>query len=365
MTTLFDPIALGSLNLKNRMIMAPLTRGRAGQSRVANDLMAEYYAQRAGAGLIISEATAVCPQGYGWPGAPAMYTDEHVAGWAKTTEAVHKAGGKILLQLWHMGRVSHPDFQGGDKPVGPSAIAAQGEAHTPDGKKPYVEPRPLATAELEDVRADYVRAAEMAIKADFDGVEIHAANGYLLDQFLREGSNKREDDFGGPIENRIRFPLSVVESVADIIGAGKTGVRISPSNPFNDMSDSNPQALFTAFARALNPLSLAYLHIMEPIDEAARFYNPDVYATPVIRESYDGDVVVNGSYDKASGNKALAEGKADAVAYGVPFLATPDLVERYKRGAPINEPDPDTFYTVGAEGYTDYPTLEENEQNAA
>ncbi len=362
---LFEPITLGDISLKNRMVMAPLTRGRAGESRIPNDLMAEYYSQRASAGLIITEATAVSKQGYGWYGAPGAYTDEQFEGWRKTTNAVHEQNGKIVMQLWHMGRVSHPDFQDGELPVGPSAVAAEGDAHTPNGKQPYVVPRALETAEIKSLTPDYVTAARRAIDAGFDGVEIHAANGYLLDQFIRDGSNKRDDEYGGSIENRIRLPLEITKAVAKEIGAGLVGIRISPTNPFNTMDDSDPVATFTTLAKKLNALDLAYLHVMEPISDEARFYNENApYVTPHIRELYNGNLMVNGSYDKEKGIAAIEQNNADAIAYGVPFLANPDLVERYKKNAPLNEPNQDTFYQGKADGYTDYPTLKQLEKAA-
>ncbi len=355
---LFEPMTLGNIELKNRMVMAPLTRGRAGPTRIPNDMMAQYYAQRASAGLIISEATAISAQGYGWYGAPAMYTDAHEAGWKKVVDAVHERGGKIVLQLWHMGRVSHPEFLDGALPVAPSAIAAEGFAHAPSGKQPYVTPRALEASELPGIIETYVEGAKRAIRTGFDGVEIHAANSYLLDQFLRDSSNARTDEYGGSIQNRIRFPLQVVRAVVGAVGADKTGIRISPTNPYNGMSDSDPVGLFSAFAKALNEFDLAYLHVMEPITEGPRF-NKDVYATPHIRDAYDGRIIVNGGYDAQTGADAIANKRIDAVAYGVPFLANPDLVERFKSGAPLNAPQQESFYSGGAEGYIDYPDLKQ------
>ncbi|MGQ0528000.1 MAG: alkene reductase [Alphaproteobacteria bacterium] len=352
---LLTPVTLGDLALKNRVLMAPLTRSRAGTSRVPGDLMAEYYSQRAGAGLIISEATAVSAQGYGWANAPAMYTEEHEEGWRKVTKKVHERGGKIVLQLWHMGRVSHPDFQDGKLPVGPSATAAEGNAHTPTGTKPYVTPRALEASELPAIVQDYVRSAERAKVAGFDGVEIHGANGYLLDQFTRDGSNRRTDDYGGSAENRIRFPLEVIAAVSRVFGARKTGLRISPQNPYNTMSDSDPVETYTTYAHALNHLDLAYLHIMEPIGTARGANLNGVYVTPFIRKVYEGKIVANGSYDLQSAEKLLHKDGADAVAFGTKFIANPDLPARFEKGAALNEPRPETFYAGGAEGYTDYP----------
>lgn len=360
MSTLFDPVTLGDIEMDNRIVMAPLTRGRAGESRTANNLMAEYYAQRASAGLLIAEATAISAQGYGWPNAPAMYTDEHEAGWKKVTQAVHEKGGKIVLQLWHMGRVVDESLiPEGEKSVGPSAIAAGQNIRRASGKA-YPEPRALEAGELPGIIGDYVEGAKRAMRAGFDGVEVHSANGYLLDQFVRDGSNRRSDEYGGSIENRLRFPLAVIKAVADEVGAARVGVRISPTNKFNDMSDSDPVATFTAYARALDEMGLAYLHIMEPSNPNHPMGNPDApYVTPEIEKVYTGQLIVNGGYDLESGETAIEKGRDDAVAYGVPFIANPDLVERFKTGAALNAPDPDTFYTPGAKGYTDYPFLEE------
>lgn len=359
MTTLFDPVTLGDIKLSNRIVMAPLTRGRAGESRTPNDLMVEYYTQRASAGLIISEATAISAQGYGWPGAPAMYTDAHEAGWKKVVESVHKAGGKIVLQMWHMGRVVDESLiPPGEKSVGPSAIAAGENIRRASGKA-YPTPRALEASELPGIINDYVEGAKRCIRAGFDGVEIHGANGYLLDQFLRDGSNKRTDNYGGSIENRIRFPLEVVTAVAKAIGSGKVGVRISPTNKFNDMQDSDPKATFTAFAKALNGLGLAYLHVMEPHDPAHFMASGLPYVTPHIHDAYQGKLMVNGGYGMEEGEKAMEQHKADTVAYGTLFIANPDLVERFKAGAILNTPDQSTFYTPGAKGYTDYPGLQD------
>lgn len=356
---LFSPVQLGGLHLRNRIVMAPLTRGRAGPSRTANDVMAEYYGQRASAGLIISEATAISAQGYGWNNAPALYTDAHVQGWRKTTKTVHEKGGKIVLQLWHMGRVSHPDFLDGALPVAPSAIAATGHTTTPQGKKDYVTPRALDASELPGIVQDYKRGALLAKDAGFDGVEIHAANGYLLDQFIRDGANQRKDEYGGTAENRIRFVLEVVREVVKVFGPQKTGIRVSPHNPNGGMSDSDPVATFTALAKALDAFDLAYLHVMEPIGEKRGAKPGAVYVTPHIRKAYKGPMIVNGGYDAGSAEKTLEENGADAVAFGVKFIANPDLVERFKKGASLNEPRPQFFYLYDnpAEGYTDYPFL--------
>lgn len=365
--TLFSPIDFGHIHAKNRILMAPLTRGRADEDRTPNALMAEYYAQRAGAGLIITEATAIDPMGYGWVQAPALYNDKQEEGWKLVTKAVHDNGGKIILQMWHMGRVSHPDFLDGEKPVAPSAIKADGETHTSEGKKPYVEPHALSTDEIANLVQAYADGAKRALRAGFDGVEIHAANGYLLDQFLRDGTNKRDDGYGGSVDNRARLVLEVVDAVIEAIGAGLTGIRISPTNPFNDISDSDPVGTFVHLAKKLNAYKLAYLHVMEPIDAQHAFAGKDAapYVTPHIRNAYEGIIIANGAYNKNTGNAAIEDGKADAIAYGVPFLANPDLVERFQQDATLNDPDQSTFYTHEAAGYTDYPTLGDAEDEQA
>ncbi len=357
--SLFSSVKFGDLALANRMVMAPLTRSRAGDSRIPNDLMAEYYGQRATAGLIISEATAISEQGYGWPGAPGIYTDAMEEGWKKTTKAVHDRGGKIVLQLWHMGRVVDENLiPAGEKSVGPSAIAATENIRRASGK-PYPVPRALEESEIPGIVADYAQAAKRAIRAGFDGVEIHGANGYLIDQFLRDGANKRTDSYGGSIENRVRFLKEIVTAVTQAIGAGRTGLRLSPSNPYNDMSDSNPAALFTHVAEMLNEFDLAFLHVMEPPAKNHMLAGAGEFITPLIRKAYKGNLIVNGGYDREGGESAIQDGAADAVAYGVPFIANPDLVERYKEDAPLNPPDAKTFYAGGAEGYTDYPFLKQ------
>jgi N-ethylmaleimide reductase len=337
---------LKNLGLPNRIIMAPMTRGRAGVQRTANSLMAEYYSQRADAGLIITEATAISPRGYGWVGSPAIYTDAHIAGWKGVTDAVHKQGGSVFLQLWHTGRVSHPDFQDGKTPIAPSAIAAAGKIHTPSGVKPYVVPLAMTRPEIANAVLEYAHAARRAWQAGFDGVEIHAANGYLIDQFIRDGSNDRGDAYGGSVKNRLRFLLEVTEAVAQEVPADRIGVRLSPTNPYNDMVDGNPAATFTQAAKALKRFGLAYLHVVESVRIA-----------PHMRSVFDGPLILNGGYDAATGAAALGAGEADMIAYGRHFLANPDLVERFRRGAALTEPDASTFYTDGPKGYTDYRLL--------
>lgn len=357
--TIFDAVQLGDISLSNAVLMAPLTRGRAGPSRIPGDMMAEYYAQRASAGLIVSEATAISKQGYGWAGAPGIYTDAMEEGWKKMTDAVHRRGGKIVLQLWHMGRLSHPIFQEGEQlPVSASALTPVGRTRDGSGSRPYVTPRALEAAELPGIVEDYVNATRRALRAGFDGVEIHGANGYLLDQFIRDGANQRTDEYGGNIENRLRFPLQVVEAVAAEAGASRTGIRLSPTNPNGGSKDSDPIATFTAAAKALSRYNLAYLHVMEPAPDSSKAF-PDVpYVLPEMRKAYRGNLLVNGGYDLSHAHEAISSGLAQGVAFGVPFIANPDLVERLKTGAALNEADPATFYSEGPEGYIDYPFLQ-------
>jgi N-ethylmaleimide reductase len=354
---LFKPIQVGAIELRNRMVMAPLTRARAGVERIPNTLMVEYYRQRASAGLIISEATHVSTQGIGWIQTPGIHTDEQVQGWKRVTEAVHQEGGKIYLQLWHTGRASHPDFQAdGALPVSASAIAPAGDAHTPLGKKPYIAPRALETKEIAGVVQTYGEATRRAQDAGFDGVEIHAANGYLIDQFLRDCSNHRTDAYGGSIRNRLRFLQEVTEAVISAWRADRVGVRLSPTNPFNDMTDSNPVATFSAATELLNGYGLAYLHVLEALP--GHFLAGDgEFVTPHLRQIFQGPLMVNGGYGRETGIQAIAQGDADLIAYGVPFIANPDLPERFRHNAALNPPDSATFYSHGTEGYTDYPTL--------
>jgi N-ethylmaleimide reductase len=354
---LFEPTKIGAIELRNRLVMAPLTRARAGAERIPNALMAEYYRQRASAGLIISEATHVSEQGIGWVETPGIHTDEQVKGWRLITDAVHQEGGKMYLQLWHTGRASHPDFQvGGALPVSASAIAPTGFAHTPLGKKPYVVPRALEIDEIPGVVQTYAEATRRAQDAGFDGVEIHGANGYLIDQFLRDGSNHRTDAYGGSVQNRIRFLQEVTEAVVSAWSADRVGVRLSTTSPFNDMADSNPIATFSAATAMLNSLGLAYLHVLEALPGHMLAGEGEV-VTPHLRQIFNGPLMVNGGYDRETGADAIAEGDADLIAYGVPFIANPDLPERFRHNAPLNPPDTTTFYSHGPEGYTDYPTL--------
>lgn len=353
---LFSPVKLGSMQLSNRIVMAPLTRNRAGEHGVPQPLNVTYYEQRASAGLIITEATPISVMAHGYPALPGIYTDAQVAGWKKITDAVHAKGGKIVIQLWHVGRISHPSLlPEGALPVAPSAIKPAGKAFTYQGLVDYVTPRALETSELPGIVADYVHATKCALAAGFDGVEVHAANGYLLDQFLRDGTNQRTDQYGGSIENRSRLLLEVVKAVVDVAGADKVGVRLSPVNPFNDMQDSNPQALFNAVATALNQFDLAYLHVVEGGIHGGGIADP--FDFDALRKLFKGAYMANLSYDKARGNAVIASGHADAVAYGVPFISNPDLVERFKLDAPLNEADSSTFYGGTEKGYTDYPFM--------
>ena len=351
---LFSPYTLGTLTLANRMVMAPMTRNRAPEG-VATALMAEYYAQRASAGLIVSEGAQISAQGVGYPATPGIYSEAQIKGWRMVTDAVHAKGGRMFVQLWHCGRISHPDFHGGELPVAPSAVRPEGEAVTYAGMQPFVTPRTLSIGEIAAIVADYRHAAASAMKAGFDGVEIHAANGYLIDQFLRDGSNRREDQYGGSIENRARFLLEVTQAVCEEIGSDKVGVRISPVNGFNDMHDSAPQALFGHVAAALSALHPVYLHVVEVSMRGEADRSVDMRS---LRHAFDGCYIANGGYDLARGNQALAEGWSDLVAYGVPFLANPDLPARFKSGTPLNQVDQATFYGGGAEGYTDYPYMQ-------
>jgi N-ethylmaleimide reductase len=357
---LFSPLQVGALTLPNRIVMAPLTRGRAGAEGIPNDLMVEYYGLRAEAGLIITEATQISEQAAGWDGSPGIHTDSQVKGWQKITEAVHRHGGRIVLQLWHTGRASHPDFQpGGVLPVSASAIAIKGYSHTPQGKKPYVVPRPLELDEIPGVVQQYATATLRAQEAGFDGVEIHAANGYLIDQFLRDSANQRTDAYGGSIANRARFLLEVTEAVVSAWNGDRVGVKLSPGNDvFNDMRDSDPQTTFTYVAEALNGFNLAYLHVQEPLPGHMLAATGDRYSL-ALRATFKGVYLIGGGYDGELGEAAIAKGDTDLIAYGVPFIANPDLVKRFHFEAALNPPDPDTFYTPGAKGYVDYPLLAE------
>jgi N-ethylmaleimide reductase len=334
-----------------------MTRNRAGRGNVPGPLNATYYAQRASAGLIISEATQISPQGVGYPGTPGIHTAEQVAGWKVVTEGVHAADGRMFLQLWHVGRISHPSLQPHDAlPVAPSAIAPAGQAMTLNGMKPFVVPRALDTSEIAGIVEDYRHAARNARDAGFDGVELHGANGYLIDQFLRDGSNRRTDRYGGTALNRARFLIEVVEAIVGEWGPERVGVRLSPTNPFNDMSDSNPAATFAIAVGELNRFGLAYLHVVEPTasDPVANGETPDIR---FVRKLWHGALMGNKGYDLARANAVIHHGWADLVSFAVLFLANPDLPIRFRRGGPFNPPDRKTFYGGADAGYTDYPPI--------
>jgi N-ethylmaleimide reductase len=355
---LFSPIQLGPLALPNRIFMAPLTRCRAAEGHVPNDLNAEYYAQRATAGLIISEATSVSPAGYGYPATPGIHTAEQVEGWKKVTSSVHAKGGHIYLQLWHVGRISHPAFQpDGALPVAPSAVKPKGQVFTGAGMEDYVTPRALEPSEIPGIIEEYVHGATLAKEAGFDGVEIHNANGYLLDQFLRDGTNRRTDSYGGSAANRARLTLEVTEAVCSVWGGDRVGIRLSPGGVFNDMRDSNPLETFGHVLRELNRFGLAYAHITQVTAQDIAHGAQDGVGPRELRPFWKGKIVSAGGFTKESGNRALAEGWADAIAFGVPFLANPDLPERLRKDAPLNQPDEASFYGGAEKGYTDYPFL--------
>lgn len=354
-THLQTPIKIGTYQLPNRIVMAPLTRMRA-PDNIPTELMATYYAQRSTAGLIISEATQISPQGVGYPATPGIHNALQVVGWKKITEAVHAQHSHIFLQLWHVGRISHPDFHDGHLPVAPSAITPKGEAVTPHGMKPFVTPRALDTDEIPGIVEDYRQAAINALDAGFDGIEIHSANGYLLDQFLRDGTNQRTDRYGGSLKNRVRFLLEVTEAVASVWGAERVGIRLSPSGTFNDMTDSDPESIFVYLLRQLNRFGLAYVHIVDALESDIR-HGANVINLEVLRKAYNGVLIVCGGYDQARAEAAVTQGMADAVAFGQLYIANPDLVERFRLNAPLNEPDPGTFYGGNEKGYTDYPAL--------
>lgn len=350
-SALFSPSVLGSVALNNRIVMAPLTRSRAAAGNVPHALNARYYAQRASAGLIISEATQITAQGQGYPKTPGIHSEEQIAGWQAVTQAVHARGGRIFLQLWHVGRISHPlTLADGGLPVAPSAIQPAGEIYTEQGMKPFVTPRALATSEIPGLVEDFRRAAANAKAAGFDGVEIHAANGYLIDQFLRDGTNHRTDGYGGPVANRARLLREVTEAVLTVWEPGRVGVRLSPLNPFNDIADGAPQATFEAVTQQLNAYQLAYLHVVE--DRGGKF---DFQR---LRQIFNGAYMANGGYNRESAIAAVAGEQADFIAFGKLFIANPDLPERLRRAGPYNVPRPASYYAGGAEGYDDYPALE-------
>jgi N-ethylmaleimide reductase len=355
MTSLFDPIKFGAISAPNRIVMAPLTRGRATRSHVPTPLMGEYYSQRASAGLIIAEATGISQQGLGWPSAPGLWSEEQVAAWRPIVQAVHDAGGRIVAQLWHMGRIVHPDYLGGAQPVSASATTAPGKAYTYDGPKPYVESRALEIHEIREIINDYKVAAEHAMAAGFDGVQLHAANGYLLDQFLRDGTNRRTDSYGGNVENRIRLMIEAAQILIGVAGADRTGVRLSPNDDPQGCGDSESELLFTKAAEALNGLGIAFLEMRASRPES-NFIPATRQLVPAIRRAYQGTLILNSDYLLDDATQALRAGEADAIAFGRPFLANPDLTARFAKRIPLNPADPTTFYTPGPVGYTDYPT---------
>ena len=355
MPSLFDPIRVGAIDAPSRVFMAPLTRGRATREHVPTPIMAEYYAQRASAGLIISEATGISRQGQGWPYAPNIASAADVAGWRPVTAAVHAAGGRIFCQLWHMGRIVHPDFLGGERPVSSSATTAPGSAHTYAGKQPYGEARALRLDEIPQLVGDYVKAANNAIAAGFDGVQLHAANGYLIDQFLRDNSNFRTDAYGGPIANRIRLLSEVASALADAIGAGRVAVRLSPNGDTQGANDSDPHALFPAAAKALDAIGIAFLELREPGLDGTFGKAEVAPVAPAIRKAFRGPLVLNSDYTLEKAQAALDSGVADAITFGRTFLANPDLPRRLKEGLPLNDAVMATWYSQGPEGYVDYP----------
>ena len=351
---LFTPIQLGNLDLPNRIVMAPLTRMRAGEENVPTELNATYYAQRASAGLIISEATQVSLQARGYAHSPGIHSSEQIEGWKLVTNAVHKQGGRIFLQLWHAGRTSHPDIQpDGALPVAPSAIAASGHAYTPNGRPDLVAPRALETEEISAIVEQFRQGAKNAKLAGFDGVEIHGANGYLIDEFIEDGSNKRSDRYGGSVANRSRFLLEIAEAVTDVWGSNKVGVRLSPSGENYTMSDSDRAGTFRYVVQALNSFNLAYFHLMEPNQWGSDTGLDAAFFRPIFK----GILMVNGDYDRERGDAVLKSGNADLISFGRTFIANPDLPKRLKLDAPMNEPNPETFYGGDEEGYTDYPYL--------
>jgi N-ethylmaleimide reductase len=363
---LHTPFSLGALSLRNRIVMAPMTRNRAGPGNVPHPLNAEYYRQRATAGLVVTEATQVSPHGLGYPATPGIHDAAQIEGWTEVTGTVHEAGGRIVLQLWHVGRASHSSLlPGGARPVAPSPIAIAGETYTLDGMKAYETPRALDTGEIPGIVEQYRAGAANALAAGFDGVEIHGANGYLLDQFTRDGANRRDDIYGGSIENRIRLPLEVCEAVIGVWGAGRVGYRISPFQKFNSMSDGDPSATFARLVSALAELEIGYLHMVEtdapggpsPETAAGSFLAARHPLFVGVRNGFSGALIVNGGYDGARGAAVITSGAADLVAYAKLFLANPDLPRRLAAGAALNEPDKATFYGGGVEGYTDYPSL--------
>ena len=358
MASLLDPVQLGAIPAPNRILMAPLTRARATRDHVPTPIMADYYRQRASAGLIISEGVGVSQQGLGWPYAPGIWSAEQVDAWKPITQAVHDAGGRIFAQLWHMGRLVHSSVTG-EQPVSSSPLTAPGHAHSYQGNLPYEQPRALAVEEIPGLIATYVTAARNARAAGFDGVQIHAANGYLIDEFLRDGVNQRDDNYGGSVENRVRLLREITQAVADAIGADRTAVRLSLNGASQGTDDSDPASLSRAAAQALEPIGIAFLEMRELKPGGTRGASDVPRQSPIVREYFTGPLVLNSDYDATSAQADLDSGLAQAISFGRPFLANPDLPNRLAADAPLNEARVDTFYTQGAEGYIDYPPLEQ------
>lgn len=359
MPSLFDPIQLGAIHAPNRILMSPLTRGRSEGVHVPiSALKADYYSQRASAGLIIAEATGITQEGSGWPSAPGIWSAEQVEAWKPVTDAVHNAGGRIILQLWHMGRLVHPDFLDGGQPVSSSAIKAPGQAHTAAGKQDYVEPRALRLDEIPRVIGDYVHAAKNAMAAGFDGVQLHGANGYLIDQFLRDNTNARDDAYGGPVENRIRLLTEVTQALTDTVGADRTAVRMSPNGETQGCDDSDPETLFTAAAAALQKIGIAFLELREQSPDGTFGASTVPRVSPSIRKVFTNPLVLNQDYTREKADADLASGLADAISFGRPFISNPDLPERLRTGAALTPDNFRTWYSSGPEGYTDYPVLQ-------
>lgn len=363
MPGLFDPVRFGAINLPNRILMAPLTRARSNRDAVPTALMAEYYTQRASAGLIISEATGISREGLGWPNAPGLWNDAQVEGWKPVTEAVHRAGGRIVAQLWHMGRLVHPDL-GGGQPLSSSPTTAPDHAHTYEGKKPYVEARAATRDDIRRIIGDYARAAKNAMAAGFNGIQVHGANGYLVDQFLRDSANGRTDEYGGPIENRIRFASEVLEAVGDAIGMEHVGIRFSPNIYSQGVEDSDPVALFTALGRRLEELQVPWIELREAHKPTLAGAIPTEPVSPAMRRHYSGRIALNSDYDGPSAQARMAESIADAISIGRPFISNPDLVERIRLGAPLSAGDQASYYSGGEAGYTDYPTFDQQRRAA-
>ncbi len=355
MSSLFSPLVLGQHTLKNRMIMAPLTRGRAGVDGIPTDVMAQYYAQRASSGLLIAEATAVTQSGRGWLNSPGLFNQVQQDGWQKVAQAVHEKEGVIFVQIWHMGAAVHPDFSEGQQAVSASEVTLNGQLPTPKGRdRAFEQARSLTKKEITEQVENFAKAAQRAIDAGLDGVEIHGANGFLIDQFTRDSSNQRNDEYGGNIDNRLRFMMEVVTAVCDRIGSDKVGIRLSPTNSTWGISDSQYQETFVRAVQLLNSYKLAYLHILESKPAADSEMK---YLTPMMRQEYKGTLIVNGGYDKHSATDAINKNLGDAVSFGMPFIANPDLVARYQQDAALSQPDSSFFYTEGAKGYCDYPVF--------